>query len=122
MQATAPKGSEYTTIEGRVFAALFLGLTSLSGLVFPPAIVLGIGGVVLSLFARRRIVTSGGRLRGKTVLWFAIGLSVLGCLLSLVLPGFIVYVWIYAIFHGGQIPGLGPSTPTVTGPPSLPAG
>lgn len=104
MQSTAPKGSEYTTTEGRAFVALLLGFMSLSGLVFPPAIGLGIAGIVVSPQARKRIATSGGRLRGMTVIWVALVLSVVGCLLSLVLPGFVVYVWIYALFHGGKLP------------------
>ena len=104
MQESVPKGSEYTQIEGRVFVALVLGLTSLAGLVFPPAIGLGIGGIVLALMMRRRIAASDGRLRGQKIVWAALGLSVVGCLLSLVLPGFVVYVWIYALFHGGQFP------------------
>jgi hypothetical protein len=123
VQATAPKGSAVAQTEGRVYVALFLGFASLSGLVFPPAIGLGVAGIVLSLMARKRIATSAGRLRGQALIWIALGLSVLGILLSLVLPGFVVYVWIYALSHGGQLPGLtGPSTPPNTGPPSLPGG
>lgn len=104
MQDTTPKGTEYSTIEGRVVVAVVLGLASLSGIVFPPAIGLGIGGIVLSLTSRKRISTSGGRLRGRWLAWTAFGLSVVGCLLSLVLPGFVIYIWIYAIFHGGRFP------------------
>ncbi len=38
----------------------------------------------------------------------ALVLSVVGMLGSLVLPAFIVSVWIYAAFHGGQLPSGAP--------------
>ena len=65
---------------------------------------LGIAGIVVSLTARARIRQSEGRLSGRAVVWIALIVSVVGCLLSLVLPGFVVYVWIYAILHGGRLP------------------
>lgn len=101
---SVPARSEYTQVEGRVFVGLALGLLSLAGLIFPPMLGLGIAGIVISLMSRARIKQSGGRLRGLTVVWIALIMSVVGCLLSLVLPGFVVYVWIYALFHGGQLP------------------
>ena len=100
---TAPAGSQQT-IERRVIAALVLGLVSLIGLVFPPAIGFGIGAIVVSIRERKRIATGVGGLRGGWLLWVALVAGVIGCLLSLVIPGFVVYVWIYAIFHGGAFP------------------
>ncbi len=88
--------------------ALILGLVAMIGLIFPPLLGLGIAGIVLGWVAHRRIGRSGGALKGK---WFAFGgivLGVLGSLLSLVIPGFIVGVWINAAFHGGQLPSGAP--------------
>ena len=101
-KATNP--SEYTTVEGRPFVALLLSFLSLGGLVFPPAIGLGIAGVVLSWKAHTRIAASGGTLKGRAVVWIALVLGVIGCLLSLAIPGFVAYVYLYAAFHGGQAP------------------
>ena len=103
MQETAPAASDQR-IEGRVFAALVLGLVSLIGIVFPPAIGLGIGAIVVSIRERKRIATGAGGLRGGWLLWVALVAGMIGCLLSLVIPGFVVYVWIYALFHGGAFP------------------
>src|SRR5260370_16287421 len=83
---------------------LILGLVAMIGLIFPPLLGLGIAGIVLGWVAHRRIGRSGGALKGK---WFAFGgivLGVLGPLLSLLTPGFIVAVWINPPFHGGQSP------------------
>ncbi len=85
--------------------ALVLGLVSLIGLVFPPLLGLGIAGIVLGWLARRRIARSGGELRGKWIAIAGIVLGVVGSLLSLVIPGFVVGVLIYAAFHGGQCGG-----------------
>ena len=81
-----------------------LGLISLIGLIFPPLFAIGVAGIVLGWTARKRIARSGGELKGKGIAFAGIVLSVFGCLLSLVIPGFIVSVWIYAAFHGGQLP------------------
>jgi hypothetical protein len=84
--------------------ALILGAISLFGLVFPPLLGAGVAGIVLSRMALRRIASGGGALKGRTTAWIALALSVVGSLLSLVLPLFVVYVWIYAASHGGRIP------------------
>jgi hypothetical protein len=85
-------------------AALVLGLISLIGLVFPPLLGAGVAGIVLGWTARKRIARNGGELKGYRIAITGLALSVLGSLLSLVLPGFVVGVWIYAAFHGGQLP------------------
>jgi hypothetical protein len=84
--------------------ALVLGLVSLPGLVFPPLLGAGIAGIVLAWTARRRIARSGGELKGNRIAIAGLALSILGSLLSLVLPGFFVGVAIYALFHGNQLP------------------
>lgn len=84
--------------------ALILGLISLFGLVFPPLLGAGVAGVVLSWMALKRIASGEVAPTGRTTAWIALTLSVLGSLLSLVLPSFVVYVWIYAASHGGRIP------------------
>ena len=104
MQQAAPVGTESSKVEGRVYVALLFGLLSLSGLVFPPAIGFGIAAIALSVITRRRMTASAGRLRGRWLAWAALAFGVVGSLLSLVIPGFVVYVYIYAIFHGGQFP------------------
>jgi hypothetical protein len=104
VQDAAPVGSDSPKVEGRVYVALLFGLLSLSGLVFPPAIGFGIAAIALSVITRRRMTASGGRLRGRWLAWMALGFGVAGSLLSLVIPGFVVYIWIYAIFHGGHFP------------------
>ncbi len=85
--------------------ALVLGLVSLVGLVFPPLIGLGIAGIVLGWVARKRIARSAGELKGTRIAVGGVVLGVVGSLLSLVLPGFVVGVLIYAAFHGGQCGG-----------------
>jgi hypothetical protein len=85
-------------------AALVLGVFSLAGLVFPPMLGLGIAAIVIGWAARRRIARSGAAVKGYRIAVAGLVLGVLGSLLSLVLPGFIVGVWIYAAFHGGQLP------------------
>ena len=104
-----PTGSGSTTAsiqtDGGAIAALVLGFVSLGGLVFPPLLFMGVAGVVLGWTARRRIARSGGALRGRGIAIGGLVLGGLGSLLSLVLPGFVVGVWIYAAFHGGQLPG-----------------
>lgn len=96
----------YRTVEGLIPVALVLGVVSMFGLIFPPLFFAGVTGVILSWVARRRIASSAGTLKGKTAAWIAFALSLVGCLLSLVFPAFVVYVWIYAAFHGGKLPGL----------------
>ena len=84
--------------------ALVLGALSLVGLVFPLLLALGVTAIVLGWTARRRIARSGGALKGGRIAIAGLVLGVLGSLLSLVLPGFVAYVYIYAAFHGGQAP------------------
>ena len=101
----ASQVSADTTVQGRTpRIALILGLISLFGLVFPPLLGAGVAGVVLSWMALKRIASSGGLLKGRRTAWIALALSVIGSLLSLVLPSFVLYVWIYAAFHDGRIP------------------
>jgi len=39
--------------------------------------------------------------------YLALAASAVGTVLSLFWPALFVYVWIYAAFHGGQMPGGG---------------
>ena len=87
--------------------SLALGFVSLIGLVFPPFIGLGVAGIVIGWISQRRVARDPLQLKGRPVAIAGVVLSVIGTLLSLVIPGFIVSVWIYAIFHGGQCPGNG---------------
>ncbi len=93
-----------TRTDTAAIAALACGIVSLGGLVFPPLLGLGIAGIILGWTARRRIARSGGALKGNAIAIGGLVLGVLGSLLSLVLPGFVIGVWIYALFHGGQLP------------------
>jgi len=93
-----------TRTDTAAIAALVCGIVSLGGLVFPPLLGLGIAGIILGWTARRRIARSGGTLKGNAIAIGGLVLGVLGSLLSLVLPGFVIGVWIYALFHGGQLP------------------
>jgi mannose/fructose/N-acetylgalactosamine-specific phosphotransferase system component IIC len=90
-------------------AALVMGLVSLPGLVLPPLLIVGVAGVVIGWTARRRIARSNGALKGTGIAIAGLALGVLGTLLSLVIPGFFVSVWIYAAFHGGRLPFDSPS-------------
>jgi len=101
--ATAPSPPQTRTDSGAV-AALVCGFVALGGLVFPPFLGLGIAGILLGWTSRRRIARSNGELRGNAMAVGGLVLGVLGSLLSLVLPGFVVGVYIYAAFHGGQLP------------------
>lgn len=103
-QTNRRDASAYTTVEGRVPAALVLGVVSLFGLVFPLLIAAGVLGIYLSWTARQRIASSGGTLRGRAATWIALALSFVGCLLSLVFPGIVVYVYVFAALHGGRAP------------------
>lgn len=87
--------------------ALVCGLISLGGLVFPPLLGVGIAAIVLGWTARRRIARSAGALKGSGMAIAGLMFGVLGSLLSLVFPGFVAFVYIYAAFHGGQAPGNG---------------
>jgi MFS family permease len=87
--------------------SLALGFVSLIGLVFPPFIGLGVAGIAIGWISQRRVARDRLQLKGRPIAIAGIVLSVIGTLLSLVIPGFIVSVWIYAIFHGGQCPGNG---------------
>jgi hypothetical protein len=102
--ASSPK----VKTDSGAIAAVVLGLGSLIGLILPPLLGAGIAAIVLGWIARRRIVRSGGELKGKWIAIAGTALGVLGSLLSLVIPGFIVSVWIYAAFHGGQLPSGAP--------------
>lgn len=97
--STSPTPQPSRTDSGAV-TALVLGLISLIGLVFPPCLGLGIAAIVLGWTARRRIARSAGRLKGIRIAVAGMSLGVLGSLLSLVLPGFVIGVYIYAAFGG----------------------
>jgi uncharacterized membrane protein YqaE (UPF0057 family) len=84
--------------------SLVLAVLSLPALVFPPLLGLGVAAIVTGVIARRRVLASAGVLKGEGIATAGIVVGVLGTLLGLVLPGFVVAVWIYAIFHGNQIP------------------
>ena len=103
MNSQATPQPQIRTDSGAV-AALVLGIVSLGGLLFPPLLGVAIAGIVLGWTAHRRIARTG-ELKGNRIAIVGIALSVVGMLLSLVLPGFVVWVWIYAAFHGGQLPG-----------------
>src|SRR5438270_8993130 len=85
-------------------AGFVLGVVSMGGLLFPPMLGVAVMGVILSWTARRRIARNADRLRGTGLAVTGLVLSVLGCALSLVIPGIIAFVYIYAAFHGGQLP------------------
>jgi hypothetical protein len=107
MDAMQEQAASKTRTDNGAVASLVLGLVSLPGLFAPPLFFAGLVAVLFGWSARRRIAQSGGALKGK---WFAVAgvmIGVLGCLLSLVFPAFVLYVWIYAAFHGGQLPGNG---------------
>ena len=87
--------------------ALVLGILSLVGLVFPPALGAGILAIVLGWTSRRRVARSAGHLKGGRLAIAGLVLGVVGSLFSLVLPGFVAYVYVYAVFHGGQMPANG---------------
>jgi hypothetical protein len=92
------------TTDGRAQAALALGVASLVGLIFPPLLIAGVGAIYLGLTSLRRITRSEGTLKGRGMALAGLALGVVGSLLSLVLPGFFGYVWIYAAFHNNQLP------------------
>ena len=98
------QASSETRRDSGAVASLVLGLLSLPGLVFPPLFFVGAAGVLLGWTSRRRIAKSGGALKGKGFAIAGLAFGVLGCLLSLVFPAFVAYVYIYAAFHGGQAP------------------
>ena len=101
MQDQSP--SEIRRDSGAV-AAFLLGLVSLVGLVLPLLFGAGLAAIILGWTARRRIAASDGALKGKWIAITGLALGVLGCLLSLVIPGLIAYVYIFAAFHGGRAP------------------
>ncbi len=103
----------------RAVVAVILGGVSLVGLIFPPMLLVGITATVLGWTSRKLVASSEGALSGRTAAWIAVGLGILGSLLSLVIPGLIVYVWIYAAFHGGQLPP-GPAITPAPFPPATP--
>lgn len=106
-------------VDTRAVVAVVLGAVSLAGLIFPPMLLVGITATVLGWRSRKSVASSGGALSGWTAAWIAVGLGILGSLLSLVIPGLIVYVWIYAAFHGGQLPP-GPAITPAPFPPAAP--
>lgn len=97
-----------TRTPGEAKVALALGAVSIVGLVFPPLIALGVAGLILAWMARKRIAASPDQLRGAWMAYLALVLSAVGTLASLVLPGFIIAVQIYAALHGGQLPSGAP--------------
>jgi hypothetical protein len=94
-----PTSQQIRTDSGAV-TALVLGPISLIGLVFPPLLALGIAAIVLGWTSRRRIARSAGALRGSRIAAAGLAFGVLGSLFSLVLPGFVIGVYIYAAFGG----------------------
>jgi hypothetical protein len=105
MSAAPPASSPQTHTDSGAVAALVCGLVSLIGLVFPLLLAVAVAAIILGWTARRRIARGGSALKGKGIATTGLVLGVLGTLLSLVIPGFIVGVWIYAAFHGGQCGG-----------------
>lgn len=99
MGSPGPTSQQIRTDSGAV-TALVLGPISLIGLVFPPLLALGIAAIVLGWTSRRRIARSAGALRGSRLAAAGMAFGVLGSLLSLVLPGFVIGVYIYAAFGG----------------------
>lgn len=99
MGSPGPASQQIRTDSGAV-TSLVLGLISLIGLFFPPCLGLGIAAIVLGWTARRRIARSAGGLKGTRIAVAGLSLGVLGSLLSLVLPGFVIGVYIYAAFGG----------------------
>jgi hypothetical protein len=93
-----------TQTDSGAMAAFVIGLVSLVGLVFPPLIVAGVAGVILGWTARKRVARSSGQLKGYRLAVAGLALGVVGTLLSLVIPGFIIGVGIYAAFHGNRLP------------------
>ena len=108
---TGPGESDPTTnspptkTDSGAVASLAIGSISLIGLIFPLLVAAGVVAILLGWVAHKRIRSSGGELKGNGIAIVGIGLGVVGSLLSLVFPAFIVGVWIYAAFHGGQLPG-----------------
>lgn len=94
-------------VDRSAIAALVLGFVSLVALVFPPALGLGVAAIVIGWTARRRIARSTTAVRGSAFAIIGLVLGVIGTLEALVLPGIVAFVYIYAAFHGGQIPGNG---------------
>jgi hypothetical protein len=98
--ATPDHSSQRIRTDSGAVTSLVLGFISLIGLVFPPCLGLGIAAIVLGWTSRRRIALSAGALAGGRIAVAGLALGVLGSLLSLVLPGFVVGVYIYAAFGG----------------------
>jgi len=100
---TEPAARQAQTDSAAV-VSMVLGLLSLFGVAFPPLIAAAVIAIVLGWTARRRIAASKRVLKGGRIAIAGMIVGVLGALFSLVLPGFVVGVWIYAAFHGGQLP------------------
>jgi hypothetical protein len=81
--------------------ALILGIISLFGLVLPPLIGCAIAGLILGWRSRRAAIAEGKSPRVPNA---ALAFSAVGALDSLVLPGFVVYVVLYALTHNNQLP------------------
>jgi hypothetical protein len=92
---TAPPKNSSATV------ALILGIISVFGIVLPPLIGCAIAGLILGWKSRRAAIAEG---RSLWLSYLALGLSAIGALDSLVLPGFVIYVVIYALTHGNQLP------------------
>jgi|SRR5690348_13655383 len=100
----SPAATDRARTDTSAVVSLVLAVLSLPALVFPPLLGLGIAAIVTGVIARRRVSASAGLLKGRGIATAGIAIGGLGAVLGLVLPGFIVAVWIYAIFHGNQIP------------------
>jgi hypothetical protein len=101
---TPVDGAAPATTDGRAQAAVWIGAVSVFGLFFPPLLIAGIAGVYLGFTALRRIARSEGKLKGRSMALAGLGLGAVGTLLSLIVPGIIAYVYIYAAFHNGRMP------------------
>jgi Domain of unknown function (DUF4190) len=104
MDPISEPAAPHAQTDSAAVVSLVLGLLSLFGLVFPPLIAAAVIAIVLGWTARRRIAAGRHVLKGGRIAIAGMIVGVLGALLSLVLPGFVVSVWIYAAFHGGQLP------------------
>jgi hypothetical protein len=104
MDPITEPAAPHAQTDSAAVVSLVLSLLSLFGLIFPPLLAAAVIAIVLGWTARRRITASQRVLKGGRIAIAGMMVGVLGALFSLVLPGFVVSVWIYAAFHGGQLP------------------